>query len=61
VEDILARRIRLLFLDAKAAMEAAPVVATIMANELNKDEQWINLQVISFKKISEGYLIKPQQ
>jgi glycerol-3-phosphate dehydrogenase len=61
VEDILARRIRLLFLDARAAMEAAPVVATVMAKELNKDEQWITEQVTNFKILAEGYLIKPQQ
>ncbi|MGB0722624.1 MAG: FAD-dependent oxidoreductase [Gammaproteobacteria bacterium] len=34
VEDMLARRSRLLFLDARAAMEVAPTVATIMAEEL---------------------------
>ena len=35
IEDVLARRIRILFLDAKAAIEAAPKVAEIMAQELN--------------------------
>ncbi|MES2850714.1 MAG: glycerol-3-phosphate dehydrogenase/oxidase [Bacteroidota bacterium] len=62
VEDILARRIRLLFLDAKAAMEAAPAVATFMAKELNKDEQWIAQQLINFKTLAKGYTInlKPQ-
>jgi glycerol-3-phosphate dehydrogenase len=57
VEDILARRIRLLFLDAKAAMEAAPAVATIMAKEMNKDDQWIKEQIDSFKKLATGYII----
>ena len=57
VEDILARRIRLLFLDAKAAMEAAPMVAAIMANDLQKDEAWINQQVTAFNKLAAGYLI----
>jgi glycerol-3-phosphate dehydrogenase len=58
VEDVLARRIRLLFLDAKAAMEAAPVVAAIMKAEMNKPEEWLSGQVESFKKLAEGYLVR---
>ena len=38
VEDILARRTRALFLDARAAMEAAPAVADLLARELNRSE-----------------------
>jgi glycerol-3-phosphate dehydrogenase len=34
VEDVLARRNRMLFLDAKAAAAAAPAVAAVMAEEL---------------------------
>ena len=34
VEDVLARRLRLLFLDARAAMEVAPAVAKRMGAEL---------------------------
>ena len=37
VEDVLARRLRLLFLDARNAMAAAPVVAAIMRKELHRD------------------------
>lgn len=57
LEDILARRIRLLFLDARAAGEAAPVVVNIMAGELRKDEQWKEDQLHYFKKLAEGYLV----
>ena len=57
VEDVLARRIRLLFLDANAAIEAAPFVAKIMAKELNKDNEWIKEQVAKFKKVAETYTI----
>ncbi len=57
VEDILARRIRLLFLDAKAAMQAAPIVAAIMAKEMNKDDRWVKEQVNSFLQLAAGYLI----
>lgn len=57
VEDILARRIRLLFIDAKAAMEAAPVVAALMSVEMNKDAAWEKQQVEDFRKLAAGYLI----
>ena len=40
VEDVLARRVRVLFLDAKAAIEVAPKVASIMAKEMNKPKEW---------------------
>ena len=57
IEDVLARRCRLLFLDAKAAIEAAPVVAEIIAIELGKDEIWIQDQLKSFKDLANLYLI----
>ena len=34
IEDVLGRRTRLLFVDARAAIEAAPIVAQLMASEL---------------------------
>lgn len=55
VEDILARRTRLLLLDAKAAIEAAPTVAKIMADLMNKDAQWINDQVNAFTELANNY------
>lgn len=57
VEDILARRTRILFLDAKAAIEISREVAEIMAKELGNDESWIESQVKSFKVIAQHYLI----
>lgn len=57
VEDVLARRIRLLFLDAKAAIEATPVVAQIMASLLFKDELWEREQVIAFRKLAQSYMV----
>ena len=48
----------LCFLDAKAAIEAAPLVATIMMKEMNKDEAWKEQQLKDFYKIAEGYLLK---
>ncbi|MGN6641347.1 MAG: glycerol-3-phosphate dehydrogenase/oxidase [Mucilaginibacter sp.] len=59
VEDILARRIRLLFLDAKAAIEAAPITASLIADELGKDALWQNEQVTLFTELAENYLLQP--
>ena len=56
VEDVLARRLRALFLDTRAAIDMAPKVAQVMANELNRDKKWEDNQVDDFIKIAEGYL-----
>jgi glycerol-3-phosphate dehydrogenase len=56
VEDVLARRTRMLFLDAHAAMESALVVATIMAGEMKRDETWIRDQVDAFRSLAIQYL-----
>jgi glycerol-3-phosphate dehydrogenase len=57
VEDVLARRVRLLFLDAHAAINAAPTVAALMAVELNKDDQWQREQVDAFTRLAGSYLL----
>lgn len=56
IEDVLARRTRALFLDAKAATEAAPLVANLMAKHLNKDKAWVEQQLEEFYQIANGYL-----
>jgi glycerol-3-phosphate dehydrogenase len=56
VEDVLARRLRLLFLDARAALEAAPAVAALMARELGKDGAWEASQVEEFSALATSYL-----
>lgn len=58
VEDVLARRVRALFLDARAAMEMAPRVASILAAELGKDNEWIQEQVAAFNQLAKCYLVK---
>ncbi|MDR2424481.1 MAG: glycerol-3-phosphate dehydrogenase/oxidase [Prevotellaceae bacterium] len=58
VEDVLARRFRLLFLDARAAIEAAPNVASLMAKELGENHEWEQLQIQIFVEIANGYLIE---
>jgi glycerol-3-phosphate dehydrogenase len=57
VEDVLARRMRALFLDARAAMEMAPVVARLMASELKKDAAWEKEQMVSFLEVAKGYIL----
>lgn len=56
VEDYLSRRTRQLLLNAKAAIELAPLVAELMAAALNKDESWIKEQVNNFKLLANNYL-----
>lgn len=57
VEDILARRIRLLFLDAQAAIDISPKVATILAEVLKKDTLWAKEKEDEFIALAKGYLI----
>ena len=57
VEDVLARRQRTLILDARAAIEAAPSVASEMAKELGRDQAWESAQVESFRALARKYLL----
>ena len=56
VEDVLARRTRALFLDARAAIEAAPTVADLLARELNRCEVWKEKEIAKFLETAKGYL-----
>ncbi|HMC86043.1 MAG TPA: glycerol-3-phosphate dehydrogenase C-terminal domain-containing protein, partial [Chitinophagaceae bacterium] len=56
VDDALARRTRAILLDSKAAVEASPLVARLMAGLLQKDETWITEQITAFKKIAVNYI-----
>jgi glycerol-3-phosphate dehydrogenase len=58
VEDVLARRTRSLFLNAKASIECAPIVAQLMAQELNYDQDWIEEQIRGYGAIAQGYLLR---
>lgn len=57
VEDVLARRVRILFLDAKAAKEVAPEVAEILSKYLNKDEVWKQSQIQEFTELANQYIL----
>ena len=58
VEDVLARRTRALFLNAQAAIEAAPKVADLLAQELNRDEAWKRDSLQQFIELANGYLYR---
>ena len=55
VEDVLARRTRLLFLDVQAALAKAPQVARELAQETGRDEAWQQTQVTAFKQTAAHY------
>ncbi|WP_139924194.1 glycerol-3-phosphate dehydrogenase/oxidase [Hymenobacter sp. DG01] len=59
VEDVLARRVRVLFLDARAAIRIAPQVAKFLGQELGRNEQWQQRQVEAFTALARHYL--PEQ
>lgn len=56
VEDFLARRTRLLFLNARAAVASAPIVARLMADALGKDLAWQEEQVAEFSALASTYI-----
>jgi glycerol-3-phosphate dehydrogenase len=57
IEDILARRMRLLFLDAKLAIALAPMVASIIAPYVQKDKNWEAAEVEGFTKLAGQYIL----
>ena len=57
VDDVLSRRTRSLVLDARAAVEAAPRVAELIASELGRDEEWVESQVESFREMAKAYIL----
>jgi glycerol-3-phosphate dehydrogenase len=56
LEDVLARRTRALFLNARASVEMAPVVARIMAREMGKPDEWAKREVEEFSMLAKRYL-----
>jgi glycerol-3-phosphate dehydrogenase len=55
VEDVLARRVRALFVDAEVALAAAPKVAELLASELGRDATWRADQIETFRHLAEAY------
>ena len=58
VEDVLARRTRALFLNARAALEMAPVVAELMGPELPWSETDKAKQIKAFRDVAANYLLR---
>lgn len=56
VEDILARRTRILFLDAAKAIQLAPAVADWMNEISEKGEEWKQQQLAGFTLLAKQYL-----
>jgi len=59
VEDVLSRRLRATFLDVRSAIDSAAKVASIMAKEMNKDEEWERQEVEYFTSLAQDYLLVP--
>ena len=57
VEDVLARRTRLLFLDVRAAIAKAPQVARELAQELGRDEAWQKTQLTAFGDTASHFML----
>lgn len=58
VEDVLARRMRALFLNADAAMAMAEPAASLLAAELGRDEEWVSEQVQEFSELAAQYKVE---
>ena len=58
VEDVLARRTRILFLNAALAVALAPNIAEILARELGKDEDWKQNQIAAFNETARHYSVE---
>ena len=58
VDDVLARRTRALFLNARAAIAMAPVAAQVLAAELGRDDAWQRGQVDAFATIAARYVVE---
>ena len=52
------RRTRSLFLNANAALEAAPKVAPLMARELEYDSNWESTQLAAFERVARHFRVQ---
>lgn len=60
IEDILARRIRLLFIDAKACEECAVEVGKFIANHLKWDTKTLENELSSFLSLAKQYQVNEE-
>tara|TARA_R110002051_G_scaffold52111_2_gene99187 strand:- start:1806 stop:3374 length:1569 start_codon:yes stop_codon:yes gene_type:complete len=57
IEDVLARRVRALFLDARASIEMAPEVARLIAAELDWNDAKVSQEIEAYKELAKGYIL----
>ena len=57
VDDVLSRRVRMLYIDSKEALSVAPKVASVIAAELGYDKAWEEQQVKDFTAIASNYMV----
>ncbi len=56
VEDFLSRRTRTLLLNARISMEMAEPVAALLAEELGRNDAWLQRQIQEYTELASGYL-----
>jgi glycerol-3-phosphate dehydrogenase len=59
VDDVLARRYRLLFLDVASAIRLAPAVADALARESGRDLAWRDAELQRFVTLASRYQVEP--
>jgi len=57
IADVLARRVRALFLDAGASMEVADEVGRLMARELGWNQEKLASEIQKFQSLVKGYML----
>lgn len=58
IDDVLARRVRVLYLDARASIAMAPRVASVLAAELGRDKSWEQEQVKEYTGMAKAYILE---
>lgn len=56
LEDVMARRLRALLIDARASLQAAGPIAQLMQRLLQRDDQWRARQLADYQRLVENYL-----
>lgn len=56
LDDVLARRTRALFLNARAALAMAPDAVRLLADTLGRDDKWQRRQLAEFNEIATGFI-----
>jgi glycerol-3-phosphate dehydrogenase len=57
VDDVISRRTRALFLNARAAQRMIEPVARLLARELGRDEAWTRSQIDSASALAAKYVV----